>query len=165
MESQEQVSHSFHRPWKSATAADFHIPTATTAVFIFLQGRKKPLRTHNVPRWAKLNRRTGPKEVAKRKSRWRVELFFKWIKQHLRIKAFYGTSDNAVKTQVWTAVSIYVLVAILKKRLNLGLSLYTILQILSVSLFEKMPISEVLTDNDLQNWNTRSDNQLTLFEL
>ncbi|MGH9450942.1 MAG: IS4 family transposase [Terriglobia bacterium] len=99
------------------------------------------------------------------KSRWRVELFFKWIKQHLRIKAFYGTSDNAVKTQVRTAVSIYVLVAILKKRLNLGLSLYTILQILSVSLFEKMPISEVLTDNDLQNWNTRSDNQSTLFEL
>jgi len=99
------------------------------------------------------------------KSRWRVELFFKWIKQHLRIKAFYGTSDNAVKTQVWIAVSIYVLVAILKKRLNLGLSPYTILQILSVSLFEKLPILEVLTDNETQNWDAKPDNQLTLFEL
>ena len=70
-----------------------------------------------------------------------MELFFKWIKQHLRIKAFYGTSDNAVKTQVWVAVSVYVLVAILKKRLQLPQSLYTILQVLSVTLFEKMPVS------------------------
>ena len=74
------------------------------------------------------------------KSRWKVELFFKWIKQHLRIKAFYGTSENAVKTQIWTAVSVYVLVAILKKRLGLGPSLHQILQVLSVTLFEKTPI-------------------------
>jgi hypothetical protein len=78
------------------------------------------------------------------RARWRVELFFRWIKQHLRIKAFYGTSENAVKTQVWVAVSIYVLVAILKKRLALDLSLYTILQILSTSLFEKTPILQGL---------------------
>ena len=77
--------------------------------------------------------------------RWQVELFFKWIKQHLRIKAFYGTSENAVKTQIWIAISVYVLVAIVKKRLNLNLSLYTILQILSVSLFEKTPILQALT--------------------
>lgn len=76
------------------------------------------------------------------KYRWRVELFFKWIKQHLRIKAFYGTSENAVKTQIWSAISVYVLVAIVKKELNLDLSLYTILQILSITLFEKTPISQ-----------------------
>jgi transposase len=80
--------------------------------------------------------------------RWQVELFFKWIKQHLRIKAFYGTSENAVKTQIWIAISVYVLVAIVKKRLNLNLSLYTILQILSVSLFEKTPILQALTPTD-----------------
>jgi IS4 transposase len=72
--------------------------------------------------------------------RWRVEIFFKWIKQHLRIKSFYGTSENAVKTQIWIAVSTYVLVAIMKKRLKIDLTLYTILQILSITLFEKMPI-------------------------
>jgi hypothetical protein len=77
--------------------------------------------------------------------RWQVELFFKWIKQHLRIKAFYGTSENAVRVQVWTAITAYILVAILKKRLRLSASLYTILQILSLSLFEKMPISQVLS--------------------
>jgi len=77
--------------------------------------------------------------------RWQVELFFKWIKQHLRIKAFYGTSENAVRVQVWTAISAYILVAIVKKRLRLSASLYTILQILSLSLFEKMPISQVLS--------------------
>jgi len=80
------------------------------------------------------------------KCRWQVELFFKWIKQHLRIKVFYGTSLNAVKTQVWIAISVYVLVAIVKKQLNLDLSLYTILQILSVTVFEKSPILQVLTD-------------------
>jgi len=83
------------------------------------------------------------------KCRWRVELFFKWIKQHLRIKAFYGTSENAVKTQVWIAVSVYVLVAIIRKQLNLDLSLYTILQILSVTIFEKTPILETFSDASL----------------
>jgi len=77
--------------------------------------------------------------------RWQVELFFKWIKQHLRIKVFYGTSENAVRIQVWIAISVYVLVAILKKRLRLWASLYTILQILSLSLFEKMPILQALS--------------------
>ncbi|MBI3307328.1 MAG: IS4 family transposase [Candidatus Omnitrophica bacterium] len=97
------------------------------------------------------------------KCRWQVELFFKWIKQHLRIKVFYGTSDNAVKTQVWTAVSVYVLVAILKKRLGLDHSLYTILQILSVTLFEKAPMLQVLTDFDYETEHLESPNQLLLF--
>lgn len=74
------------------------------------------------------------------KSRWQVELFFKWVKQHLRIKRFYGTSENAVKTQVWIAVSVYVLVAIIKKELKLDTSLHTLLQILSLALFEKIPL-------------------------
>ena len=78
------------------------------------------------------------------RGRWQIELFFKWIKQHLRIKAFYGTSHNAVRTQIWTAIAVYLLVAILKKRLHLEASLYTILQILSLTLFEKMPISQAL---------------------
>ena len=77
--------------------------------------------------------------------RWQIELFFKWIKQHLRIKAFYGTSENAVRTQIWIAISVYLLVALLKKRLHLDLSLYTILQILSLTLFEKTPISQALS--------------------
>jgi len=98
------------------------------------------------------------------KSRWRVELFFKWIKQHLRIKAFYGTSENAVKTQVWIAVSVYVLVAILKKRLHLEQSLYTILQIFSLSLFEKMPILEALTQPVCENRSANPDIQLNLFD-
>ena len=79
------------------------------------------------------------------KCRWQVELFFKWIKQHLRIKAFFGTSDNAVKTQIWIAISVYVLVAIVKKRLHLEPSLYTILQVLGLTLFEKMPIKQALS--------------------
>jgi len=83
--------------------------------------------------------------------RWRVEIFFKWIKQHLRIKKFFGTSENAVKTQIWIAISAYVLVAIMKKRLKIDLTLYTILQILSISLFEKKPIYQVLTENDYKN--------------
>ncbi|WP_288005270.1 transposase, partial [Acidiphilium sp.] len=78
------------------------------------------------------------------KSRWHVELFFKWIKQHPRIKRFFGTSENAVKTQIWIAISVYVLVAIVKKRLKLDASLYTILQILSLTLFEKIPIKQAL---------------------
>jgi len=96
--------------------------------------------------------------------RWRVEIFFKWIKQHLRIKKFFGTSENAVKTQIWIAVSTYVLVAIMKKRLNIDLSLYTILQILSITLFEKKPILQALTENDYINQITSSHIQLNLFE-
>ena len=96
--------------------------------------------------------------------RWQVELFFKWIKQHLRIKSFYGTSENAVKTQIWIAVSVYVLVAIVKKRLRLDeLSLYTILQILSVTLFEKTSLLEVLTMSQYNTYSTCNDNQLKLF--
>jgi hypothetical protein len=96
--------------------------------------------------------------------RWRVEIFFKWIKQHLRIKNFYGTSENAVKTQIWIAVSTYVLVAIMKKRLKIDLTLYTILQILSITLFEKMPILQALTANDYRNQITAGHIQLKLFE-
>jgi len=99
------------------------------------------------------------------KSRWQVELFFKWIKQHLRIKAFFGTSENAVKTQIWIAVSVYVLVAIVKKRLNLELSLYTILQILSVTFLEKVSILQVLTENGYKTENDDLPNQLMLFDL
>ena len=99
------------------------------------------------------------------KCRWQVELFFKWIKQHLRIKAFYGTSENAVKTQVWIAISVYVLVAILKKELRLPRSLYEILQILSVTLFEKTPVFHLLTSPNSQNENSSCCNQLTLFDL
>lgn len=98
------------------------------------------------------------------RSRWQVELFFKWIKQHLRIKAFYGTSENAVKTQIWIAIAVYVLVAIVKKRLNLDQSLYTILQILSVTLFEKSPILQVLSQIDYKKTEAQSCNQLTLFD-
>jgi len=96
--------------------------------------------------------------------RWRVELFFKWIKQHLRIKVFYGTSENAVKTQIWTAISVYVLVAIIKKRLNLDSSLYTILQILSVTLFEKTPILQALSSGRIPIPEAPVGNQLTLFQ-
>jgi len=96
--------------------------------------------------------------------RWKVELFFKWIKQHLRIKAFYGTSENAVKTQIWIAISVYVLVAIIKKRMNLDLSLYTISQIFSITLFEKMPILQALTETGYKNKITSGHMQLKLFE-
>ena len=98
------------------------------------------------------------------KSRWQVELFFKWIKQHLRIKAFYGTSENAVKTQIWIAVSVYVLVAIVRKRLGLEASLYQILQILSVTLFEKTPILQALQASDSDNDLLDVSNQLILFD-
>lgn len=98
------------------------------------------------------------------RSRWQVELFFKWIKQHLRIKAFYGTSENAVKTQIWIAISVYVLVAIIKKRMKLDLSLYTILQIFSITLFEKIPILQALTETDYKTKITSSHIQLKLFE-
>ena len=95
--------------------------------------------------------------------RWQVELFFKWIKQHLHIKSFYGTSKNAVKIQIWIAISIYVLVAIIKKRLHLDQSLYTILQILSVTLFEKIPIIQVFQQFDYKSISPGFDNQLKLF--
>lgn len=96
--------------------------------------------------------------------RWQVELFFKWIKQHLRIKAFYGTSQNAVKTQIWIAISGYVLVAIMKKRLKINLSLYTILQILSVTLFETIPISRAFSPDSYINKVNANYNQLNLFQ-
>ena len=97
------------------------------------------------------------------KARWQVELFFKWIKQHLRIKKFYGNSENAVKSQIWIAVSVYVLVAIVKKRLNLDVSLYTLLQILSVTLFEKMPLQQAFTGSDYKPSDCAPCNQMNLF--
>jgi hypothetical protein len=99
------------------------------------------------------------------KQRWQVELFFKWIKQHLRIKAFYGTSENAVKTQIWIAVSVYVLVAIVRKRLGIEVSLYQILQVLSLTLFEKTPILRALQQIDSQDDLPYFSNQLNLFGL
>jgi len=99
------------------------------------------------------------------KCRWQVEIFFKWIKQHLRIKAFFGATENAVKTQIWIAISVYVLVAIIKKQLNLDLNLYTILQILSVTLFEKVSILQVLMEAGYKTDNTDFCNQLMLFDL
>ncbi len=98
------------------------------------------------------------------RSRWQVELFFRWIKQHLRIKAFYGTTENAVKTQIWIAVSVYVLVAIVRKRLGLEATLYQILQVLSITLFEKTPILQALQACDSQNDLLDSGNQLILFD-
>ena len=106
----------------------------------------------------------APTIAALYKSRWQVELFFKWIKQHLRIKRFMGTSENAVKTQVWYAVATYVLIAIVKKELQLDASLYTCLQILSVSVFEKTEISCALQPDRSQIDPTIADNQLILFE-
>ncbi len=96
--------------------------------------------------------------------RWQVELFFKWIKQHLRIKAFYGTTENAVKTQIWIAITVYILVAIMKKTLKLDQSLYTILQILSITLFEKTPILQALAKVNCTNSNCYHTNQLQLFD-
>ena len=99
------------------------------------------------------------------KSRWGIEMFFKWIKQHLKIKSFWGQSENAVKTQVWIAVSVYVLVAIAKKKFMLNQTLYEILQILSLSLFERMPINQLFQETQLQYFKEQNDNQLTLFDL
>ena len=98
------------------------------------------------------------------KLRWQVELFFKWIKQHLRIKAFYGTSENAVKTQIWSAISTYVLVATVRKRLNCTLPLYLVLQILSVSLFEKVELGQLLTEFDPAQLNPEFAKQLSFFD-
>jgi IS4 transposase len=97
------------------------------------------------------------------KCRWQVELLFKWIKQHLRIKAFFGTFENAVKSQIWIAVSVYVLVAIVKKRLAFPASLYEILQILSLTLFEKTPVDRLFDDDQLQKSLVSDPNQLNLF--
>jgi hypothetical protein len=97
--------------------------------------------------------------------RWKIELFFKWIKQHLRIKKFYGTSENAVKTQIWIAICVYVLIAIVKKQLNLKAELYIILQILSVSIFEKIPLSRLLNDDSCSMISNENSNQLELFTL
>ena len=96
--------------------------------------------------------------------RWQVELFFKWIKQHLRIKAFFGNSENAVKTQIWIAVSTYVLVAIVRKRLNCERSMYEILQILSLALFEKTPLDELLTRTHVLAQPPPAANQLNLLD-
>ena len=97
------------------------------------------------------------------KSRWQVELFFKWIKQHLRIKKFYGTSENAVKTQIWIAVSIYVRMAIVRKRLKLDVSLYTLMQVFSVTVFEKVSIESVISQTAYSSEPATDDNQLNLF--
>jgi hypothetical protein len=99
------------------------------------------------------------------RQRWQIELFFKWIKQHLRIKRFYGTSPNAVKIQIWTAMATYALIAIFKKRLGLQHSLYTILQILSTTLFEKTPAQLVFQRYDHEISNSPTSNQLKLFEI
>ncbi|MGD0186469.1 MAG: transposase, partial [Roseiarcus sp.] len=95
--------------------------------------------------------------------RWRIELFFKWIKQHLRIRSFFGNSENAVKTQIWIAVAVYVLIAIVKKRLALDASLYTILQMVSVTAFEKTPLNQLLDPGSKPNQTRQSSNQLNLF--
>lgn len=95
--------------------------------------------------------------------RWQIELFFKWIKQHLKIKSFYGTSPNAVKTQIWIAICIYVLIAIIKKRLKIEQSLYTFMQILSVTIFEKVPILQLVNDNDFKTSDSYISKQLNLF--
>ena len=99
------------------------------------------------------------------KNRWRIELFFKWIKQHLKIKRFWGQSENAVKSQIWMAIATYLLIAILKKQLDLKTSLYEILQILSVSLFDKTPVNQLLIKQKDSNENNKDHNQLILFDL
>ena len=98
------------------------------------------------------------------RQRWQIELFFKWIKQHLRIKSFFGTSENAVKTQIWIAISAYVLVAIVKKRLALSASLYEMLQILSLTMFEQTPLQQLLTFSEPKSNSSTSANQLILFD-
>lgn len=98
------------------------------------------------------------------KHRWLIELFFKWIKQHLKIKSLWGFSPNAVKTQIWIAICVYVLVAIVKKKLGIKQSLYEILQILSISIFDKMPIQQLFQDASLQIFKEQNPNQLKIFE-
>lgn len=99
------------------------------------------------------------------KNRWQIELFFKWIKQHLKIKKFWGYSENAVKTQIWIAVCTYLLVAIMKKKLKLEQSLYEILQILSVSVFDKTPVNQLFSKQNIQILETEDPNQLIMFDL
>ncbi len=99
------------------------------------------------------------------RQRWQIELFFKWIKQHLKIKSFWGHSQNAVKTQIWIAVSVYLLVAYVKKKLKIDKTIYEILQILSVSVFDKTPMSQLLTYSELQKNENSNHNQLILFDL
>lgn len=99
------------------------------------------------------------------KHRWRVELFFKWIKQHLKIKKFWGESENAVKTQIWIAICMYLTVAIAKKELNIDRNLYEILQILSVSVFDKTPINQLLSEFQLDEYDEHLSKQLNLFDL
>ena len=99
------------------------------------------------------------------KHRWKIELFFKWIKQHLKIKSFWGQSENAVKTQVWIAVSVYILVAIAKKRFLIKQSLYEILQVLSISIFEKISLNQLFEQTQLQYFKEQNDNQLNMFDL
>ena len=99
------------------------------------------------------------------KSRWQVELFFKWIKQHLRIKTFYGTSENAVKTQIWIAVSVYVLVAIVRKQLKLDVSLYTLMQVFSVTVFEKVSMESIIFQTADSSEPVMDGNQLNLFDV
>ena len=99
------------------------------------------------------------------KHRWKIELFFKWIKQHLKVKSFWGQSENAVKTQIWIAVSVYVLVAIAKKRFMVKHTLYEMLQIISISIFEKMPINQLFQQTQLQYFKEQKDNQLDMFDL
>jgi len=98
------------------------------------------------------------------KNRWKIELFFKWIKQNLRIEKFYGNSENAVKTQIWIAIAIYVLVAIAKKKLNLDLSLHTMIQVFSISLFEKVPILQLFKNDDCKMANFSDPNQLSFLD-
>jgi len=111
------------------------------------------------------NQRMLPAETicALYKCRWQLELFFKWIKQHLRIKAYFGTTEDAVKSQIWIAVSVYVLVAIVKKRLQLEAPLYTLLRVLSLTLFEKMPILQALSQDRPRTETVDDANQLSLF--
>ena len=152
--------------------------TVTLTVFYSRQGFEAPLRRVRIPRAINLAGETGKKLIFLTnnfalpaltithlyRQRWQIELFFKWIKQHLRIKSFFGTSENAVKTQVWIAVSAYVLVAIVKKRLNLTASLYEILQILSLTMFEQIPLDQLLSKNPHDENSLDTANQLNLFD-
>ena len=112
------------------------------------------------------NFKLNPVEIAKLyRARWFIEIFFRWVKQHLKIKSFWGQSENAVKTQVWIAVSVYALVAIAKKQFKLRQSLYEILQVLSISIFDKTPINQLFQESQSQYFKDLNDNQLTLFDL
>ena len=159
------------RPVNKKTGVQFD-QTVVLAGFYSDMGYPEPLRrigfidskTGKRLRFLTNNFDLSPLTIARLyRERWQVELFFKWLKQHLRIKAFYGTSENAVKTQIWTAIAVYVLVAIVKKRLGLEKSLYTILQILSLSLFEKEPILSALSHDGFLFEEVDPEKQLSLF--